>query len=79
MKNSERTMFILHDFFPKPEILLEKKPFFLFFVLFVCLFVFSRPLYSSGSPGTHSVEQAGLELRNPPASTSQVLARKKIL
>jgi hypothetical protein len=27
-------------------------------------------LYSSGCPGTHSVDQAGLELRNPPASAS---------
>ena len=25
-------------------------------------------LYSSGCPGTHSVDQAGLELRNLPAS-----------
>jgi hypothetical protein len=30
----------------------------------------------SGSPGTHSVDQAGLELRNPPASASQVLGLK---
>jgi hypothetical protein len=28
------------------------------------------------SPGTHSVDQAGLKLRNPPASTSQVLGLK---
>ncbi|GAB1296971.1 ATP-dependent RNA helicase DDX42 [Apodemus speciosus] len=28
---------------------------------------------SSGCPGTHSVDQAGFELRNPPASASQVL------
>jgi hypothetical protein len=27
-------------------------------------------------PGTHSVDQAGLELRNPPASASQVLGLK---
>jgi hypothetical protein len=27
-------------------------------------------LYSPGCPGTHSVDQAGLELRNPPASAS---------
>jgi hypothetical protein len=33
-------------------------------------------LYSSGCPGTHSVDQAGLELRNPPASASQVLGLK---
>jgi hypothetical protein len=30
-------------------------------------------LYSPGSPGTHFVDQAGLELRNPPASASPVL------
>jgi hypothetical protein len=29
-------------------------------------------LCSPGCPGTHSVDQAGLELRNPPASASQV-------
>jgi hypothetical protein len=33
-------------------------------------------LYSSGCPGTHSVDQAGLELRNPPASASWVLGLK---
>jgi hypothetical protein len=33
-------------------------------------------LYSPGCPGTHSVDQAGLELRNLPASASQVLGLK---
>jgi hypothetical protein len=33
-------------------------------------------LSSPGCPGTHSVDQAGLELRNPPASASQVLGLK---
>jgi hypothetical protein len=33
-------------------------------------------LCSPGCPGTHFVDQAGLELRNPPASTSQVLGLK---
>jgi hypothetical protein len=33
-------------------------------------------LYSLDCPGTHSVDQAGLELRNPPASASQVLGFK---
>jgi hypothetical protein len=33
-------------------------------------------VYSPGCPGTHSVDQAGLELRNPPASASQVLGLK---
>jgi hypothetical protein len=31
---------------------------------------------SPGCPGTHSVDQAGLELRNPPASASRVLGLK---
>ena len=33
-------------------------------------------LYIPGCPGTHSVDQAGLELRYLPASTSQVLGLK---
>jgi hypothetical protein len=33
-------------------------------------------LCSPVCPGTHSVDQAGLELRNPPASASQVLGLK---
>jgi hypothetical protein len=33
-------------------------------------------LYNLGCPGTHSVDQAGLKLRNPPASASQVLELK---
>jgi hypothetical protein len=33
-------------------------------------------LSSPGCPGTHSVDQAGLELRNPPASASQLLGLK---
>jgi hypothetical protein len=46
--------------------------------LFVFVFVF-RDRVSLCSPGyseTHSVDQAGLELRNPPASASQVLVLK---
>jgi hypothetical protein len=31
---------------------------------------------SPGCPGTHAVDQAGLELRNPPASASPVLGLK---
>ncbi|EDL38424.1 mCG148344 [Mus musculus] len=49
----------------------------MFWFLFVC-FVFQDrvSLYSPGCPGTHFVDQAGLELRNPPASASQVLGLK---
>ena len=32
--------------------------------------------YSPGCSGTHSVDQTGLEFRNPPASASQVLGLK---
>jgi len=48
---------------------------FLFFVLFVC-FQDRVSLCSPGCPRTHSVDQAGLELRNPPASASRVLGLK---
>jgi hypothetical protein len=59
----------------------------LFVCLFVCLLLFcfvfvfrgKVSLYSPGCPGTHFVDQAGLELRNPPASASQVLGLKACL
>jgi hypothetical protein len=41
--------------------------------LFVCLFV---SLCSLGCPGTHSVDQAGLRPRDPPAFASRVLGLK---
>jgi hypothetical protein len=49
--------------------------------LFVCFcFCFCFPdrvsLYSPGCRGTHFVDQAALELRNPPTSASQVLGLK---
>jgi hypothetical protein len=44
---------------------------------FLVLFFQDRVcLCSPGCPGTHSVVQAGLELRNPPVSASQVLGLK---
>jgi hypothetical protein len=53
---------------------------FLVFVVVVVVFVFAFrvrvSLCSLGCPGTHSVDQAGLELRNLPASASQVLGLK---
>jgi hypothetical protein len=51
---------------------------FLSFFVFVFVFVFRDrvSLCIPGCPGTHSVDQAGLDLRNPPASASQVLGLK---
>ena len=43
---------------------------------FVFVFQDRVSLYRPGCPGTHSVDQAGIELRNPPASASQVLGLK---
>jgi hypothetical protein len=42
----------------------------------VCFFRDRASLCSPGCPGTHSVGQADLEPRNPPASASQVLGLK---
>jgi hypothetical protein len=49
-----------------------------YFLFFFIFFGFSRQvsLYSPGCPGAHFVDQAGLELRNPPASASRVLGLK---
>jgi hypothetical protein len=44
--------------------------------LFVCFFRDRVSLCSPGCPGTHSIDQVGLELRNPPASASRVLGLK---
>ena len=48
------------------------------FVCFVLAFVFQDriSLCSPGCPGTHSVDQTGLEFRNLPASVSQVRGLK---
>jgi hypothetical protein len=49
---------------------------YLFIYLFIYVFRDRVSLCSPGCPGTHSVDQAGLELRNSPASASQVLGLK---
>jgi hypothetical protein len=52
---------------------------FFFFFFFFFFFGFSRQGFSVAlavCPGTHFVDQAGLELRNPPASASRVLGLK---
>ena len=51
----------------------------LIFVVVVVVFVVFQDrvsLYSPGCPGTHFVDQAGLELRNLPASASRVQGLK---
>jgi hypothetical protein len=49
---------------------------FFFFFFFFWFFQDRVSLYRPGCPGTHSVDQAGFKLRNPPASASQVLGLK---
>jgi hypothetical protein len=51
-------------------------PCFLFLNKLLVLFFKTVSLCSPGCPGTHSVDQAGLELRDSPASDSQVLGLK---
>jgi hypothetical protein len=50
--------------------------FFFFLLLFVCLLLETGFLCLPCCPGTHSIDQAGLELRNLPASASLVLGLK---
>jgi hypothetical protein len=52
---------------------------FLVFGFWFLVFQDRISLCSPGCPGTHSVDQAGLELRNPPASVSQVLGLKSMV
>jgi hypothetical protein len=49
---------------------------FCFYLGFFVCFGDRVSLCVPGCPGTHFVDQAGLELRNPPASASQVLGLK---
>jgi hypothetical protein len=50
--------------------------FYSFFFFFFLVFQDMVSLCSLGCPGTYSVDHAGLELRNLPASASQVLGLK---
>jgi hypothetical protein len=49
---------------------------FCFGVFVVVVFRDRGSLCSPGCPGTHSVDQDGLKLRNPPASASRVMELK---
>ena len=67
----------------EPSLQPKPSPLYFLFVfkqfLFICLFFVFQDrvsLYIPGCPGTHFGDQAGLELRNPPASASQVLGSK---
>jgi hypothetical protein len=48
----------------------------LLFVFYFVLFLDGVSLCSPGNPGSHSVDQAGLELRDLPDSASRVLVSK---
>ena len=53
---------------------MEQRGFPLFFCFVLFLFFQDRASLSNlGYPGTHSVDQAGLELRDPPAFAFQML------
>ena len=51
---------------------------FLFFSFFLLVFLDRVSLCSSGCPGTHFVDQTGLELRNPPASPFGILVAANV-
>jgi hypothetical protein len=55
---------------------LAKNCLWIFFFFFFLVFRDRVSLCSPGCPGTHSVDQAGLKHRNPPASASRVLGLK---
>jgi hypothetical protein len=66
--------------FQKQQVLLTPQPTFhanrFCFLFFLMVFQDRVSLCSPGCPGAHSVDQAGLELRNLPASASRVLGLK---
>jgi hypothetical protein len=85
-----RTVLVLPTMYPKISITIQNIYcfmviiilflffiYFLFFKFFLVLVFQDRDsLCSPGCPRTHSVDEVGLELRNPPASASQVLGLK---
>jgi hypothetical protein len=82
LKSSERRKSHLRKCLHKTRLWASPKAF-SFVCLFVCLFLFCFVLfqdrvylYSPDCPETHFVDQAGLRLRNPPASAFGVLELK---
>jgi hypothetical protein len=63
--NGSQVLIKLHVLWVSPSNIYVVVIFFFFF--FFLVFPDRVSLYSPGCPGTHSVDQAGLELRNPPA------------
>jgi hypothetical protein len=68
----ESLLSLIHKVMPSAN---KDTPFLLSFFLFL-IFRDRVSLCSPGYPGTHFVDQAGLELRSSPASASQVLELK---
>ena len=66
------SIFILKEEQKTPE---ENFTIFFLFLIFL-VFCDRASLYSPSCPGTHFVDQVGLELRNSPASASRVLGLK---
>jgi hypothetical protein len=55
----------------------DAQPFVPSLCIFILFYFFETGFFCSpGCPGTHFVDQAGLELKNPPASVSRVLGLK---
>jgi hypothetical protein len=65
-----------HSYISKHVLLHHSGLYDLDFVLFCFVFQDRVSLYNPGCPGTHSVDQAGFKLSNPPASASRVLGIK---
>jgi hypothetical protein len=64
------------DILPSNVVFNVSDKYFFFFLFSFLVFRDRVSLYSPGYPGTHFVDQAGLELRNSPSSASRVLGLK---
>jgi hypothetical protein len=74
--NIAQASFILTGSSDCPDSVFQRQPLCLaysFFFFFFFFFGDRVSLYSPGCPGTHLIDQAGLEIRNMPVSASQVI------